>query len=836
MVNSGGGDGTVPEAMTPVVINSSYDDLYEGYNDFDPQILVYGEANPSRQATGERKLEQFFGGGKPDVDFSSFDPMVAHSQTSSMSENQGGKSDVFAMRTATPLITSMWRPSTTGKTTQAQSMTSAPQSEISRPMTAVRAAGYSSRGSRFDPLNQGGRAMTPAHPKKEENNPEYKSHEMERLVNQLLEESASASVAGDHQAALEKAKEAGKKERLLCKHREQTGLGDQLNLELTFAVCFNLGCQYHNNGLQAEALSTYSQIVRNKQFIQGGRLRINMGNIYYEQQKYTMAVKMYRMALDETSNMYKGVRYRIMRNIGNALMKLGRYQDAVQSYEDVIEIKVDHQSCYNLIVCCYILGHVEKMKSVFKKMLLVKHYNSDSDDDIDGNHIVVLKNDVLQEELRSRQNMANKYIFTAGRLIAPVLGETVFEGYDCLIEMLKDKEYLTLASEMEMDKAMQHLRRQDFGQAVSLLKNFEKKEKDLRARAATNLSFIYFLEGDVSNAEKHAEVAVKTNQYNSSALVNHGNCFFSRGDMEGAISLYREAVEVEADFVEAIYNIGLSYKRLGSLADALCTFKKLSNLLPNNVEVLFQIGHVNEMMGNYLQAIKWLEIVNTQVLHDSEVLAMLGGLYYKLDDEPKALHYYIESHRAYPTNMDITSWLGAFYVRNEVYNKAMPYFALASKVQPTEVKWQLMVASCFRRTGQYKLALAKYKAILANNPDNVECLRYLVHMCNSLGRKEELAHYESRLRTVELQAQQHSRAEKQEGGSGKISTTHHKGGILARTNHDNRVGSTQDDLTPASSSGQLVSLQKPGQRMISVRKYSSPEIEWPELGDDLLPM
>lgn len=67
-------------------------------------------------------------------------------------------------------------------------------------------------------------------------------------------------------------------------------------------------------------------------------------------------------------------------------------QDAVQSYEAVVEIKVDHQSCYNLIVCCYILGQVEKMKGVFTKMLLVKHYNSDdSDDDIDGDHNSVLR-------------------------------------------------------------------------------------------------------------------------------------------------------------------------------------------------------------------------------------------------------------------------------------------------------------------------------------------------------------------------------------------------------------------------------------------------------------
>ena len=62
------------------------------------------------------------------------------------------------------------------------------------------------------------------------------------------------------------------------------------------------------------------------QFTQSGRLRVNMGNIYYKQQKYSIAIKMYRMALDQTPNAYKETRYRIMRNIGNAFMRLGQYQ------------------------------------------------------------------------------------------------------------------------------------------------------------------------------------------------------------------------------------------------------------------------------------------------------------------------------------------------------------------------------------------------------------------------------------------------------------------------------------------------------------------------------
>lgn len=36
--------------------------------------------------------------------------------------------------------------------------------------------------------------------------------------------------------ALEKAKEAGRKERALCRQREQSSLGEQVNLDMTYSV------------------------------------------------------------------------------------------------------------------------------------------------------------------------------------------------------------------------------------------------------------------------------------------------------------------------------------------------------------------------------------------------------------------------------------------------------------------------------------------------------------------------------------------------------------------------------------------------------------------------
>lgn len=84
-----------------------------------------------------------------------------------------------------------------------------------------------------------------------------------------------------------------------------------------------------------------------------GRLRVNMGNICVEQSKYAKAIKMYRMALDQIPDVHKGVRLRILQNIGTVFVKMGQYADAITSFEHIMEEKADFKTgnCYNTGSC-----------------------------------------------------------------------------------------------------------------------------------------------------------------------------------------------------------------------------------------------------------------------------------------------------------------------------------------------------------------------------------------------------------------------------------------------------------------------------------------------------
>ncbi len=89
---------------------------------------------------------------------------------------------------------------------------------------------------------------------------------MEEEVHRLLEQSATCKVHRNVTEGLLKAKEAAAKEKKIRQLREQTGSLDQVNIDLTFYVFYNLANMFHANNLYQEALNSYTIILKNKQY------------------------------------------------------------------------------------------------------------------------------------------------------------------------------------------------------------------------------------------------------------------------------------------------------------------------------------------------------------------------------------------------------------------------------------------------------------------------------------------------------------------------------------------------------------------------------------------
>ncbi|XP_054443943.1 intraflagellar transport protein 88 homolog isoform X2 [Pteronotus mesoamericanus] len=746
------------------------DDLYSGYNDYNPTY----DTEELENDTAFQQAVRTSHGRRPPI-------------------------------TAKIPSTAVTRPVATGygsKTSLASSMGGRPvtgviQDGVTRPMTAVRAAGFTKaalRGSAFDPLGQS-RGPAPPLEAKNEDSPEEKIRQLEKKVNELVEESCIANSCGDLKLALEKAKDAGRKERVLVRQREQVTTPENINLDLTYSVLFNLASQYSANEMYAEALNTYQVIVKNKMFTNAGRLKVNMGNIYLKQRNYSKAIKFYRMALDQIPSVHKEMRIKIMQNIGVAFIKTGQYSDAINSFEHIMSMAPNLKAGFNLILSYFAVGDREKMKKAFQKLIAVPleideddKYISPSDDPHTNLVIEAIKNDHLRQMERERKAMAEKYIMTAAKLIAPVIETSFAVGYDWCVEVVKASQYIELANDLEINKAITYLRQKDFNQ-----------------------------ENEFAQASIYADLAVSSDRYNPCALTNKGNTVFVNGDYEKAAEFYKEALRNDSSCTEALYNIGLTYKKLNRLDEALDCFLKLHAILRNSAQVLYQIANIYELMEDPNQAIEWLMQLISVVPTDSRALSKLGELHDSEGDKSQAFQYYYESYRYFPSNIEVIEWLGAYYIDTQFCEKAIQYFERAALIQPTQVKWQLMVASCFRRSGNYQKALDTYKDIHRKFPENVECLRFLVRLCTDIGLKE-VQEYATKLKRLEKMKEiKEQRIKSGRDGSGG-----------SRGKKESSAGSDASYVDPL---GPQVERPKTAAK----KRVEEDDFADEELGDDLLP-
>lgn len=80
-------------------------------------------------------------------------------------------------------------------------------------------------------------------------------------------------------------------------------------------------------------------------------------------------------------------------------------------------------------------------------------------------------------------------------------------------------ELVRLTHDVMMAKASYFLHAAEIEQAAQVLKQFEKHGGSMRVKAATNLSFLYLLEGNVPDAERYANLALSHDEFHVQVCV-----------------------------------------------------------------------------------------------------------------------------------------------------------------------------------------------------------------------------------------------------------------------------------------------------------------------------
>jgi intraflagellar transport protein 88 len=231
----------------------------------------------------------------------------------------------------------------------------------------------------------------------------------------------------------------------------------------------------------------------------------------------------------------------------------------------------------------------------------------------------VYAKDMVWLQLGAFRQTAAEMVVTAAKLISPYLQPGgASAGFQwCQDELFKAK-LAGLAHDVMMAKATYFLTSADVDGAASVLKQFERHGGAMRIKAATNLSFLYSLEGNTADAARYSELVMSHDEFHVQvlhllldaapavmccvlhaknvvqALVNAGNCKLEQGlanevnreeSLSEAWSLYEAALKQEPDCIEAIYNMSLAAKAMEQYDLALEQLIMLNGLVPNQVRM-----------------------------------------------------------------------------------------------------------------------------------------------------------------------------------------------------------------------------------------------------------
>ena len=117
------------------------------------------------------------------------------------------------------------------------------------------------------------------------------------------------------------------------------------------------------------------------------------------------------------------------------------------------------------------------------------------------------------------------------------------------------------------------------------------------------------------------------------------------------------------------------------------------------------------------------------------------------------------------------------------------------------MKWHLMIAACYRKSGHYQEALQYYIKTHKLFPDNIECLKHLIRLCNDLDVPEGQEYLE-KMRKIEKAKEMNQRTNlRSSSRTSKRSTTSSREGSASSnsssgyiTESTSRINGRRSDL------------------------------------------
>jgi protein O-mannosyl-transferase len=233
-------------------------------------------------------------------------------------------------------------------------------------------------------------------------------------------------------------------------------------------------------------------------------------------------------------------------NLGNALLQMGRLDEAIIQYQKAFEIMPGlAETHYNLAVALSQAGRVDEAIAHFQKALQIKPDYAEAHNNL-GN--ALLRKGSVDEAILHFQKAVeiNPAFATAHNNLG-----------------------ITLLQKGRVDEAISQ-----YQKAFQIMPDF--------AEAHYNLAVALSQAGRVDEAIVHFQKALQINPRLADAHYSLGGAFLQKGSVDEAVTQFQEALRINPDYTAAHVNLGNIFREKGRQDEAIAHFQRALQIEPAN--------------------------------------------------------------------------------------------------------------------------------------------------------------------------------------------------------------------------------------------------------------
>ena len=234
--------------------------------------------------------------------------------------------------------------------------------------------------------------------------------------------------------------------------------------------------------------------------------------------------------------------------------------------------------------------------------------------------------------------------------------------------------------------------------------------------ALSHLAHISLQQGKLEESSRFIDRALKVNPANPFAHGIRGEILFKEDNMGEAATVFEEVLNLKPDDIYAHSKLGVIYRKQGRIKEAMSILNRGLEINPENPSLHHALGDVYAQLGKDEEAIA--EYQKAVDLDPEDEYAFRGLLSSKVKGrDTKSIISQLQKILKIPSrrqNAHLHALLARYLKQEKQYEAAAAEFRKSVKLQPRSLYFQIQLAFCYSKLGQYPRVIELLEPIHTN--------------------------------------------------------------------------------------------------------------------------